>query len=60
MNNMKATLITDSRIGYADGSFSKVTVWQVPQPVVGSLHSYKYSLAYENDIKRWKNENHRV
>ena len=43
---LRATLLTRNRIAYADAAFAEVVVWQVPQPLVGSVHSYKYRLAF--------------
>jgi hypothetical protein len=43
---LKATLLARNRIAYADAAFAEVVVWQVPQPLVGSAHSYKYRLAF--------------
>jgi hypothetical protein len=43
---LKATLLTRNRIAYADAAFAEVVVWQVPQPLAGSAHTYKYRLAF--------------
>lgn len=43
---MKATLLTRNRIAHADEAFAEVVVWKVPQPLPGSLHLYKYRLAF--------------
>ena len=43
---MKAKLLVEERIGYTDGAFLKMVVWEVPQPVPPSQHLYKYSFAY--------------
>ena len=56
---MQATPIIRDRIEYADDVVAHVTVWQVPQPVPGSMHVYKYRLAYVVDGKcvlRYDNE----
>lgn len=42
---MKATLLVQDRIAYADHAFAEVVVWQLPQPLPGSSHRYKYRLA---------------
>jgi hypothetical protein len=40
--------------------FAELVVWQVPEPVPGSAHSYKYRLAYVvNDICRVRYDNER-
>jgi Family of unknown function (DUF6516) len=31
---------------YDDGTISELTLWQVPNPVRGSTHAFKYSLFY--------------
>jgi hypothetical protein len=31
---------------YDDGTISELTLWQVPEPVCGSTHEFKYSLFY--------------
>ena len=30
---------------YADNAFAEIVVWQVPKPLPGSTHRYKYRLA---------------
>jgi hypothetical protein len=44
--NMKATLLLKERLALDADSFAASLVWQVPRPVTGSTHLYKYSLAY--------------
>lgn len=56
---MKAHRLLTQRLGYDDGSFADIVIWQVPQAVPGSQHSYKYSLAYVVDrecVLRYDNE----
>ena len=56
---MKASLLARNRIVYADNAFAELVLWQVPQPVPGSAHSYKYRLAYVVDdecVVRYDNE----
>ena len=43
---MKATLLFDRREIFAPGSFAALKIWRVPQPIPGSAHYFKYSLAY--------------
>lgn len=43
---MKATELVRSRIAYSASEFAEVVVWQVPVPLAGSAHLYKYRLAY--------------
>jgi hypothetical protein len=56
---MQATLIQADRIRITDESFVEVAIWQVPQPVRGSTHGFKYRLAYvvgETCVLRYDNE----
>lgn len=56
---MKATLLTRTRIAYTDAAFAEIVVWQVPQPLAGSVHFYKYRLALVVDgvcVLRYDNE----
>jgi hypothetical protein len=56
---MKAVEIFNRRIAYAENRFAQVVAWQVPTPVRGSAHDYKYSLAYVVDsvcVLRYDNE----
>ncbi len=48
-HNMKATNILQLRNTEADGSFSEIVIWEVPTPLAGSIHSYKYRLAFVVD-----------
>jgi hypothetical protein len=43
---MKATLLLRRRIALSPNEFAELVLWQVPQPVKGSAHSYKYRLAF--------------
>lgn len=56
---MRATLLVRDRIAYADNAFAEVVVWQVPKPLPGSAHLYKYRLAFVVDgvcLLRFDNE----
>ena len=46
MTNMKATELFRTRIVYSEHAFAELVLWRVPVPVKGSLHEYKYRLAY--------------
>ena len=46
MSNMKAVELVRTRIAYTDFAFAELVLWQVPEPVAGSSHQYKYRLAY--------------
>jgi hypothetical protein len=43
---MKARRAFYDRAEFPDGAIVEMTIWQVPQPVTGSRHSFKYSLFY--------------
>ncbi len=43
---MKATPLLHERRVVAEDAFVELVVWQVPSPVPGSLHAFKYRLAY--------------
>lgn len=43
---MKAQLLLTERHDLGDEVFAEITLWRVPQPVRGSHHNYKYSMAY--------------
>ncbi len=43
---MKATELLRRRIPYSEDSFAELVLWQLPQPLPGSVHSFKYRLAF--------------
>lgn len=43
---MQARLILDDKRHYEDGAVLQVCVWEVPAPVPGSAHRFKYRLYY--------------
>lgn len=43
---MKAVLLVRTRIVYSESAFAELVLWQLPKPVAGSGHSFKYRLAY--------------
>ena len=43
---MKALLLLKSKEVLSDGAILEMVIWQVPEPVAGSLHHYKYRLYY--------------
>jgi hypothetical protein len=56
---MKATLLASRRTVIATGVFVETVLWQVPVPLRGSKHSYKYRLALVADdmcVLRYDNE----
>lgn len=52
MRHMKATRAFYDRGEYPDGAIVEMTIWCVPEPVVGSMHFFKYSLFYGYPGKR--------
>jgi hypothetical protein len=45
LSNMKAEPLLDERLVLAENAFVELVVWQVPSPVLGSAHGFKYRLA---------------
>jgi hypothetical protein len=45
LGNMKATLLFRERNELDDHRFFSIVIWQLPQPLPASPHSYKYRLA---------------
>ncbi len=43
---MKATQLLRTRIIYSEEVFAELVLWQLPKPIAGSSHRYKYRLAY--------------
>ncbi len=43
---MKADLLFQQRIDYADGGILEMTIWRVPASVPPATHDLKYSLFY--------------
>jgi len=43
---MKATELLRRRIPFSEVAFAELVLWQLPEPLPGSAHSYKYRLAY--------------
>ncbi len=42
---MKARLVFNQRVVIAEAAFAELVLWEVPSPVRGSAHGYKYRLA---------------
>ena len=56
---MRATPLVHTRVVYAENAFAETVLCQLPEPVGGSAHSYRYRLAYVVDGKcvlRYDNE----
>ena len=43
---MKATLLLKERHAVNEQAFAELLVWKVPEPLLGSVHTFKHSLAY--------------
>jgi Family of unknown function (DUF6516) len=43
---MNAVELVRTRITYSEAAFAGLVLWQVPKPVAGSTHRFKYRLAY--------------
>ena len=59
MHNMKAQPLINERKPYGDNATAQMVVWQVPRPVPGSAHLFKYRLAYvvaDECVLRYDNE----
>ena len=46
VSNMKAVQLVRTRITYAQAVFAELVLWEVPKPMAGSSHRFKYRLAY--------------
>jgi hypothetical protein len=59
LTNVKAVLLLQTRIVFSETVFAELVLWQVPKPVAGSTHEFKYRLAYVVDgicVVRYDNE----
>jgi hypothetical protein len=43
---MKAQLLLKQRLVLSESTFAEIVIWQLPAPLDGSTHDYKYRLAY--------------
>jgi Family of unknown function (DUF6516) len=56
---VKAVQLVRTRITYSETAFVEMVLWHVPKPVAGSVHQFKYRLAYVVDglcVLRYDNE----
>ncbi len=56
---MNATELLRERIVVGEGAFVEILIWDVPRPVPGSHHRYKYRMALVADgacVLRYDNE----
>jgi len=50
---------TCTRIAYSESAFAELVLWRLPKPLEGSLHGFKYRLAYSvrgESVLRYDNE----
>lgn len=43
---MKAVELVRTRVTFTNTAFAELVLWRVPKPVAGSVHEFKYRLAY--------------
>ncbi|MCK9380397.1 MAG: DUF6516 family protein [Sulfuritalea sp.] len=43
---MKAVQLVSTRIAYSELAFAELVLWRLPIPLKGSVHEFKYRLAY--------------
>jgi len=46
ISNMKAFQLVGTRIVYSESAFAELVLWRLPKPLDGSVHAFKYRLAY--------------
>jgi hypothetical protein len=46
---MRATKLMHEKLVLEDGSIIEMVIWNVPTPIVGSKHEYKYRLYFGRD-----------
>ncbi len=59
ITNMKSVLLVRARVVYAENAFAELVLWKISAPVPGSMHAFKYRLAYVVDgvcVLRYDNE----
>ncbi len=52
-------LLLRERVVVGENRFAEIVIWQVPRPLAGSVHGYKYRLAFVVDevcVLRFDNE----
>lgn len=43
---MKAVQLVSTRIVFSESAFAELVLWRLPKPAEGSVHGFKYRLAY--------------
>ncbi len=46
ISTMKAVKLISTRIVYSESTFVELVLWRLPKPLRGSVHGFKYRLAY--------------
>ena len=46
VSNVKAVVLIRTRIVYSATAFAELVLWQLPKPLAGCTHGFKYRLAY--------------
>ena len=46
VSNMKARELFNRRVPVAEQAFAELVLWEVPEPLPGSKHCYKYRLVF--------------
>ena len=52
-------MLLRERIPFSEDSFAELVLWQLPSPLAGSAHAFKYRLAFVKDgvcVVRFDNE----
>jgi hypothetical protein len=50
--NMDARVVRKTKIEYSDGEIAEIVIWEVPEPVLGSKHRFKYRLYFGRNGER--------
>lgn len=56
---MKANLLIQDRYDLDEDTFAELVVWELPEPIAGSAHQFKYRLALVHEsvcVMRYDNE----
>jgi len=59
VSNTRAVSLVNTRMVYSESAFAELVVWQLPRPLPGCTHPFKYRLAYVVDgtcVVRYDNE----
>lgn len=59
ISNMQAHEVFNHRVVLAENAFAEIVAWKIPQPLPGSVHGYKYRLAFVMEgecLLRYDNE----